>query len=173
MRDKIPCGGFYIDDTLKIDGNGKLGLAPGAGNDETELFKVAITVENNNITSDKTFAEIQEAFQAGKYIYALIDGASFFSLLAFIKDTVAVFGGLEEDIYSTFVVTANNNIIFEDVGALAPVPNPAANGQFVQVVNGHYELSSDIIIPSSTSGSSKKFKITVDDSGNLSTTEVT
>ena len=37
------------------------------------------------------------------------------------------------------------------------------------VTNG----DSDIVLSSSTSGSTKKFKITVDDSGNLTATEVT
>lgn len=36
-----------------------------------------------------------------------------------------------------------------------------------------YVLNGDFIIPSSTSGSQKKFKITVDDSGNITATEVT
>ena len=34
-------------------------------------------------------------------------------------------------------------------------------------------LNGNIVIPSSTSGSTKKFKITVDDSGNITATEVT
>lgn len=168
----VPCGGFELDDSLKIE-NGKLGLAPGAGNDETELFKVAITTENDNIISDKTFAEIQEAYQAGKYIYALIDDVGFFSLVSLMKDTVAMFGGFNAGIYGQIAVTANNDIDNKIAGTLLPVPNPAANGQFVQVVNGFYALSSDIIVPSSTSGSSKKFKITVDDSGTITATEVT
>lgn len=168
----VPCGGFELDDSLKIE-NGKLGLAPGAGNDETELFKVAITAKNDNIISDKTFAEIQEAFQAGKYVYASIDGIVFSSLLVFMKDTVAMFGGFNAgNIYDTFIITANNDINYKSVGVFVPVPTPAANGQYVQVVDGSYELSSDIIVPSSTSGSSKKFKITVNDSGTITATEV-
>ena len=34
-------------------------------------------------------------------------------------------------------------------------------------------LNGNIVIPSSTSGSAKKFKITVDDSGTITATEVT
>lgn len=34
-------------------------------------------------------------------------------------------------------------------------------------------LNGNIVIPSSTSGSTKKFKITVDDSGTITATEVT
>ena len=34
-------------------------------------------------------------------------------------------------------------------------------------------VGADVVIPSSTSGSTKKFKITVDDSGTLTATEVT
>lgn len=36
-----------------------------------------------------------------------------------------------------------------------------------------YVLNGDFIIPSSTSGSQKKFKITVDDAGTITATEVT
>ena len=38
--------------------------------------------------------------------------------------------------------------------------------------SGYVQPSSDLILPSSTSGSSKKFKITVDDSGTISATQV-
>ena len=43
-------------------------------------------------------------------------------------------------------------------------------------LNGHVKAmieASEYIIPSSTSGSTKKFKITVDDTGTISATEVT
>ena len=57
--------------------------------------------------------------------------------------------------------------------SLLPTVSASDNNKFLSVVNGAWKTSSDIIVPSSTSGSSKKFKITVDDSGAISATEVT
>ena len=54
------------------------------------------------------------------------------------------------------------------------------NGYYMSIYSGEQidnavgnVLDGNIIIPSSTSGSSKKFQITVDDSGTISATEVT
>ena len=63
MNNKIPCGGFYLDDTLVVDENGKLGV---------NRFVVTFTSsKNGNIASDKTFAEISTAIESGLYAYAL------------------------------------------------------------------------------------------------------
>lgn len=54
------------------------------------------------------------------------------------------------------------------------------NGYYMSIYSGEQidnavgnVLDGNIIIPSSTSGSSKKFRITVDDSGTILATEVT
>lgn len=70
---------------------------------------------------------------------------------------------------------------FVGMGALGKYSNITSNSAFV-IGNGTantarsnlFEITDDggIIVPSSTSGSTKKFKITVDDSGTLSATEV-
>ena len=46
-------------------------------------------------------------------------------------------------------------------------------GSMIEVAIGKYADTAEYIIPSSTQGSTKKFKITVDDSGAITTTEVT
>ena len=46
-------------------------------------------------------------------------------------------------------------------------------GQFLSMDENNLPVWSDLIIPSSTSGSSKKFKIVIDDSGTISAVEVT
>ena len=46
-------------------------------------------------------------------------------------------------------------------------------GSMIDAAIGEYADTAEYIIPSSTEGSTKKFKITVDDSGTLTTTEVT
>ena len=64
MNNKIPCGGFYLSDTLGVDENGKLGV---------NQFVVTFTMsEDRSIASDKTFAEIFDAYKAGKKVSGVI-----------------------------------------------------------------------------------------------------
>ena len=64
MNNKIPCGGFYLSDTLGVDENGKLGV---------NQFVVTFTVsEDGSIASDKTFAEIFDAYKAGKKVSGVV-----------------------------------------------------------------------------------------------------
>ena len=66
----------------------------------------------------------------------------------------------------------------KDIPTKLPNPNPLT---FTGAVTGSYdgsealtvEIPETFILHSSTAGSAKKFKITVDDSGTLSATEVT
>lgn len=64
MNNKIPCGGFYLSDTLGVDENGKLGV---------NQFVVTFTMsEDGGIASDKTFDEIFDAYKAGKKVSGVI-----------------------------------------------------------------------------------------------------
>ena len=64
MNNKIPCGGFYLSDTLGVDENGKLGV---------NQFVVTFTMSREgNISSDKTFAEIFDAYKAGKKVSGVV-----------------------------------------------------------------------------------------------------
>ena len=64
MNNKIPCGGFYLSDTLGVDENGKLGV---------NQFVVTFTMsEEGSIASDKTFAEIFDAYKAGKKVSGVV-----------------------------------------------------------------------------------------------------
>ena len=64
MSNKIPCGGFYLDDTLGVDENGKLGI---------NQFVVTFTMsEEGSIASDKTFDEIFDAYKAGKKVFGVL-----------------------------------------------------------------------------------------------------
>ena len=64
MNNKIPCGGFYLSDTLGVDENGKLGV---------NQFVVTFTMnEDRSIASDKTFAEIFDAYKAGKKVSGVL-----------------------------------------------------------------------------------------------------
>ena len=64
MNKKIPCGGFYLSDTLGVDENGKLGI---------NQFVVTFTMsEEGSIASDKTFDEIFDAYKAGKKVSGVL-----------------------------------------------------------------------------------------------------
>lgn len=64
MNKKIPCGGFYLSDTLDVDENGKLGV---------NQFVVTFTrSEDRGIASDKTFDEIFDAYKAGKKVSGVV-----------------------------------------------------------------------------------------------------
>ena len=75
-------------------------------------------------------------------------------------------------------VYAGGSVEMESIaGYMMPNNNATANGGLIPVAtrNYRYELTdlSNVVIKSSTEGSTKKFKLSVDDSGTLSTTEVT
>lgn len=53
------------------------------------------------------------------------------------------------------------------------LPTDAESGKLLRTTDGGYELVDQWVINSSTEGSNKKFRITVDDSGTISATEVT
>ena len=64
MNNKIPCGGFYLDDTLGVDENGKLGV---------NRFIVTFTMnDDGNISPDKTFSEIFDAYKAGRNVSGVV-----------------------------------------------------------------------------------------------------
>lgn len=144
----------------------------------SEFFKVTITSEDaGELVSDKTFAEIQDAYQAGKYIYAVAAAAGVVILPLFaFSSQKAMFISMimdgEDNICFSLSITSKNEIILVE-NPLPPALESADDGKFLVADSGMYTLTSDVIIPSSTAGSSKKFKITVNDSGTITATEVT
>ena len=75
MNNKIPCGGFYLSDTLGVDENGKLGVnvdALGGGlivnltKDETNI---EFTSSKRAYTADKTADEVNAALFSGRTVY--------------------------------------------------------------------------------------------------------
>ena len=82
MSNKIPCGGFYLDDTLNVNESGELSIKGGTpyqqlvtdadGNAKWEdkpYFKVnVIGGSSDSVELDATKEEIYSAFQAGKTV---------------------------------------------------------------------------------------------------------
>lgn len=81
---------------------------------EKDLFIVTISVVGNQtFTADKTFLEIQEAYDAGKICFASITSGSkmLLPIVQLIKDTTVIFGALiSSDTNALILIHADNNI---------------------------------------------------------------
>ena len=145
--------------------------------------------DNNNCTVDKTYAQIQEAVQAGKKPVAHLtqggstitmplgsgsDGAFIFSVIVGVMETASLL--------VTISVQHSNEVVYISTYILALNPS---NGTFNQVemnedpkrameiATKKYVDDKEFILQSTTPNSAKKFKITVNDAGTLSAVEVT
>ena len=131
---------------------------------DVEQYKISMTLD-----------EIIECIRNGINV-VLVERDHFYYLTKCSDECITfVCNGIIEDDIWEFTITANSN--------RGPINNKRKYVRFDQgtnnankflVVNssGYVFPSSDLIIPSSTPSSSKKFKITVDDSGTISATEV-
>ena len=89
------------------------------------------------------------------------------ALTNMFRNTGGTFKGTPE-INTTYYLSTDNMIVRDtEVATLNGYV-----GSMIDVAIGEYADTAEYIIPSSTQGSAKKFKITVDDSGTLTTTEV-
>ena len=150
------------------------------------LFVVNITsTDGVTFSADKTFDEITQAYNEGKYnIVANLDGL-IMPLLEMTESERAAFGCIIDDYSCLIIITYDNETIEEDIPLAtenSKLPNPYPL-TFTGAVNETYDGSSaktieipsgggEVIIASSTAGSTKKFKITVDDSGTITATEI-
>ena len=151
-------------------------------------FVVNGTVNSNmEVTLDKTLAQIQAAIQEGKHPVAHIPeiGLSFLPLVAVDTD-LAVFAAVtdvsEGTITSVGLTLTDNGSIFLDRSVSPTINSDGALIQYpmeydpispMQIATKKYVDDKECILKSTTPGSTKKFKITVDDNGTLSATEVT
>ena len=153
-------------------------------------FVVNGTINSNmEVTLDKTFEQIQEAVQEGKHPAVNIQGqgmgATFLPLVAADTDMLvfAAVGDVSEGtITSIGLILTDNGSIFLDRSVSPVINSEGAMNQYpmesdpvspMQIATKKYVDDKECILKSTTPGSTKKFKITVDDSGNISATEVT
>ena len=157
------------------------------------LFVVNITQNRDGtLSADKTFDEIVQVYKEGKYniVANMALGAEINILpLLTISNYSAVFSCAIDEIdiqsIASFFITKNNEVLQEMIplatlDSMLPNPYPLT---FTGAVNATYDGSSaktikipsggdEVIIASSTAGSTKKFKITVDDSGTITAKEI-
>ena len=152
------------------------------------LYVVNITQNSDGrLSADKTYDEIVQVYNEGKYnIVAAMWGSYVYIMpLLTIAESSALFSVTFDNNAIRITITSDNRVLMQ-VTQLAtknsklPNPHPLT---FTGAVSETYDGSSaktieiprvgdEVIIASSTAGSTKKFKITVDDSGTISATEV-
>ena len=139
--------------------------------------KVNITAnEDGTSSADKTFNEVKTLIDSGVDVKCIVNNMMVFDY-AFNEGGEAYgfeFNSVANNVVCIVVFTRNGLVTKQGPFDAFVLPEVSAsdNNKFLSVVNGAWQASSNLIVPSSTSGSSKKFKITVDDSGAITATEV-
>ena len=142
---------------------------------------------DGDLTLDKTFAQIQAAIQEGKrpVLKEACDGGIASIPLAASAETALVFAATAPSgdygnitfvllTSSDAVMAGKSNFpIFNSDGSMPQMPMVAAPSADMEIATKKYVDDNKCILESTTQGSTKKFKITVDDSGAISATEVT
>ena len=213
MSFKVPCGGFYLSDTLGVDENGRLSVnggepykslvTDGEGNAKwedrlayEEVKKYSLPYNTNGLES----AQIGEAFyykvsddlpDPNDVIQgALYSGPDGIYLSGKVSDGYENNGNcLYDTNIGAFIICYQASITY--YGKIYSVPSTGVylsegintfdggdmylQVQHVNTIDKKFIPSelNEMILPSSTPSSSKKFKITVDDSGTISAAEVT
>lgn len=153
-------------------------------------FVINGTVNSANaVTLDKTYDQIKEALNAGRKTYMeLVRGVISISVLPVMSVSLqkVVFAGVTSTSGGvvtavSVVVTSDDNVslivseapALNSDGAMLQVTMTADPADDMQIATKKYVDDKEFILQSTTLGSSKKFKITVDDSGVLSAVEIT
>ena len=169
----------YLPDTVAAKSDVEVAQTT-AENAQTTANAAKTTAENAQTTANaaKSTAETAKS-KVEKALTVESSGNILAPVASMIKGTYQKLYLSSEDskVQSSFGVTGSTGLqitVGRDGGFNAPVSNPStvefiSNGGRYMCLKGIDEL----ILNSSTSGSTKKFKITVDDTGTISATEVT
>lgn len=214
MSNKIPCGGFYLDDMLNVNDNGELSIKGG-----TPYQQLVTDGEGNTKWEDRlAYEDSKVVVDGGKgfqYVKVSDEVPSWASMDAPIKvwgsdgtntttnpEQYTDFGNGSFTNYHAFFITTDNlnasafgaSLVFPEKGvyffsmsganyvtgiASADSDTPEitwdGNVEFTKTIDPKFIPSelNEVILPSSTPSSTKKFKITVDDNGTISATQVT
>lgn len=148
------------------------------------------------ITADKTYEEIKMALREGRHVIGLMTehDADTSRNLSYNAIFIEYGNGVETEgviIFYTFtggqkldalLMPSNNDVMEEEILRIPSTTTSVTSGSSAVVTSGAVytaleakqdTIINQIILNSSTADSTKKFKITVDDSGTLTATEVT
>ena len=194
MSFKIPCGGFRLDEkSFSLDENGVLSIPkpltydympegyPSKGIGTVTLMEeqeVTFSEENGLMSA---VSPVALAIKQGDKLTVVWDGVSYDAVVKKVTDAFEeylMFGNLgmlgegettdypfcytgDDYWYTADTATSHTIKVMRQQETITPM-----SADFMPVVDG-------VIISSSTADSTKKFKITVDDSGTIKATEVT
>lgn len=163
--------------------------AAASGGGTSDFVVNASLDDNNSCTVDKTYAQIQEAVQAGKkpvVYFAPSDGESYILDLFMSSDGAYAFAGSAAIMSGTTaqitVSIQSSNKVFYDRsfalsvsgdGTIEQVRMSKGPVEPMEIATKKYVDDKEFILQSTTPNSTKQFKITVDDAGTLSAVEVT
>lgn len=178
---------------VSADDDGKLlGVTGGAwgkvdkpsGGDSDFVVNASLD-DNNNCTVDKTYTQIQEAVQDGKKPVVHLESSYILNLFLSSDGAYAFSGSATVTAGFTAQVTVSiqsSNEVFFDMSYALNVSGDRTINQVkvdedpreaMEIATKKYVDDKEFILKSTTPNSTKKFKITVDDSGAISATEVT
>lgn len=156
-----------------------------SGEDSDFVVNATLTDDGTTCALDKTFAQIQEAVQAGKKVYAQLSTYITARMPLVLYSTNALLFGATTTTYNdielyALAVTANeakfvgiSAVTYNSDGDMPQITMESAPTEDMQIATKKYVDDKEFILQSTTPNSTKKFKITVDDTGALSTVEVT
>lgn len=163
--------------------------AASSGGGTSDFVVNASIDDNNNCTVDKTYAQIQEAVQAGKkpvVYFAPSDGESYILDLFMSSDGAYAFAGSAAIMSGTTAqitvsIQSSNEVFYDRSFALSvsgdwtieQVRMSKGPVEPMEIATKKYVDDKEFILQSTTPNSTKKFKMTVDDVGTLSAVEVT
>lgn len=154
-----------------------------------DFIVTATLSDDTNCTLDKTFDQIQEAIHGGKRVLArLSTGLSAYMPLVLYNSEALFFGAttITYDSIEVYTLTVGKNVAkfvdksavtYNSNSAMPQVSMAAAPTEDMQIATKKYvddKISDkELILSSSTAGSTKKFKLTIDDTGTLTASEIT
>lgn len=157
-------------------------------------FLVTATIQEfPSCTLDKTFGQIKEAISKGKRAFAVIkfggDGGLILPLFNSTSTEIQFTGfdynnGLNRAQTYKLVVTAGESVIAAGSAPMLTVDNTLRQVEMEAPPSFDMEIATkkyvddkisdkELILSSSTAGSTKKFKLTIDDTGTLTASEIT
>ena len=202
MSFKVPCGGFRLDEkSFSLDENGVLSIPKPLTYDYMPEGYPSKSVEYVTLMEEQevTFTEhgglmranspVALAIKQGDKLTVVWDGVSYDVVVktpegsppgVFIFGNLGLIGLGDTEDYPFVCMVDGPQVQWGTTDTAAShtikVIGPTVTYTTMDVnyiPNTIQRVGDDVIIPSSTPGSTKKFKITVDDSGTIKATEVT